>query len=297
MALGTFCMRGEACSDAVCDALSAGFRHIDTATCYRNEEAVADGILRSGVPRSDIFLTSKLSPKEQGYDKAVEALHGSLARLGTSYVDLYLIHWPGAAKTPHASPANKVLRTASWRALQDLYFRGLCRAIGVSNYSVQHLEELLALPPPDTPPDACQDYAGPLLAPLVNQCEAHPLLPQVPLRDFCAQHSIHFSAYSSFGQGQLLAHPAITKACEEAGTSVPDSLLKWALDCGMSVTPKSVSQQHMEANLSCLKTGAVEQLRLSPQLKNALDKLVGSGDEDCSVHESLRTAWDPTTIS
>jgi diketogulonate reductase-like aldo/keto reductase len=299
MALGTFCMKGEVCSEAVSTALSAGFRHIDTATCYRNEEAVAEGLRRSGLPRSDIFITSKLSPKEQGYDEAVSALEGSLARLGTSYVDLYLIHWPGAAKTPHASHANSELRTASWRALQDMYSRGLCRAVGVSNYGVEHLQELLALPAPSVlllpPPSPAgempEEQAQPALreaprSPMVNQFEAHPLLPQVPLREFFSHHDIRVSAYSSFGQGQLLDHPAITAACEAAGHApVPDTLLRWALQSGMCVIPKSVSRKHIEANLACMK-----KQELPVGLMDALNKISQEGTV-------LRTAWDPTTIS
>ncbi|EGD81704.1 aldo-keto reductase [Salpingoeca rosetta] len=179
LAFGTFKLRGDELRQALHTALAVGYRHIDTATCYRNEEVVGevlqDEIGSGRLTREDVFITSKLAPKEQGYEQARAAVLGSLERLQLEYIDLYLIHWPGVAGLRREDPGNQEPRRHSWRALEELQGEGKVRHIGVSNYTVRHLQELL---------QRCH------VPPFLNQVECHPLCQQRELRDYCHQHNI-----------------------------------------------------------------------------------------------------------
>ena len=178
--LGTFKAEdGSSCYNAVLAALKAGYRHIDTAMGYGNEESVGKAIKDSGLSREDIFVTTKLFPKQIGYKSAKYNLHESLKRLGLSYVDLYLIHWPSA---------NAQVNTHTWQAFEELYEAGLCKAIGVSNFNINHLDRLLA---------SCR------IKPMVNQVELHPYLNQKPLIAYLQNEGIAVESYGSFAKGMV----------------------------------------------------------------------------------------------
>eukprot|EP00850_Spirogloea_muscicola_P002374 SM000009S23503 [mRNA] locus=s9:352368:355099:- [translate_table: standard] len=204
-------------------ALEAGYRHIDTASVYKNEVEVGQALRDSGVPRSSVFITSKASPSEQGYTAALEACTRSLERLQTTYLDLYLIHWCSlpttSLRTSDNNPAGKV------------------KAIGVSNYNCRHLTELLR---------ACQ------IRPMVNQVEIHPYLRQRDLCQLCKEHSIVVVAYASLGCGQLLSDPTVSRVAELCLRSPAQILLRWGLQKGLVVIPRSTRKQAIEDNCEAL---------------------------------------------
>jgi 2,5-diketo-D-gluconate reductase A len=271
IALGTFEMKGGPCVSAVTEALRQGYRHIDTAAVYRNEADVAEGIKLSGVPRADIFITSKLRPHDQG-EGAYEACLQSLRNLGTDYLDLYLIHWPGVTGKKLDDPEIKDIRKQSWLALQRLYTEGKCRAIGVSNYMPLHLDELCAAP-------WCE------VKPMVNQFELHPLLKQQKAVNACARHGIVVEAYSSLARGspRLLESPVVLRIAEAHKASPAQVALAWALAKGFVVLPKSTHAERIASNL------AAATLALTTDDVTALDALE-------ETEGSVRTCWDPTTV-
>lgn len=224
LGLGVFKMPdGPATGDAVLHALKVGYRHIDTASVYENEHCVGEAVRKSGVPRSGIFITTKLWNSDHGYDSAIQAFHESLNRLGLDYVDLYLIHWP-----------VENLRLESWRALETLLGEGKTRAIGVSNYMGRHLEELM---------DYCE------VTPAVNQIELHPYLPQTELRALHAEHGIATEAWSPLAQGgELLSDPTITRLAERHGVTPAQVVLRWHLQLGNIVIPKSTTPTRIQEN-------------------------------------------------
>ncbi|WP_167629873.1 aldo/keto reductase [Listeria valentina] len=208
--------------DPVKWALQAGYRAIDTAKAYGNEAGVGQAIKESGLKREDLFLTSKLWNADQGYDATIEVFEASLKRLGTDYLDLYLIHWPVAGKFKD-----------TWRAFEQLYQDGKIRAIGVCNFQEHHLKELIA--------DAD-------IVPMVNQIELHPHLTQEPLRQFCRDHKIVVEAWSPLGNGQMLSDPELKKIADKYGKSVAQVIIKWDLQNGIVTIPKSVHKERIEEN-------------------------------------------------
>jgi diketogulonate reductase-like aldo/keto reductase len=213
---------GEETRAAVRSALRHGYRHVDTARIYGNEADVGAAIAESGIPRSEIFVTTKLWNADHGYDKALKALDASLRRLGVDYVDLFLIHWPVDGK-----------RKDSWRALESIREAGKARAIGVSNYLVPHLEEL-------------EGYAKEL--PSVDQIEIHPQLQHVETRAHCAARGIVVEAYSPLGSGALLGHPVVNEVAKAIGKSAAQVLLRWGLQHDLVVLPKSVHEARIVEN-------------------------------------------------
>jgi diketogulonate reductase-like aldo/keto reductase len=195
--------RGDVTREAVLAALRLGYRHIDTARIYGNEKDVGAAVRESGVPRAEIFVTTKLWNDDQGFDSALRAFDASLGRLGLAYVDLYLLHWPVAGK-----------RLDSWRALERIKGDGRARHIGVSNFLVPHLEELLATA--SEPP-------------AVDQIEIHPFLQQRETRVFCKQNDIVVEAYSPLTSGQRLDHPVVLGVAKRSGHSPAQVLLRWAV--------------------------------------------------------------------
>jgi 2,5-diketo-D-gluconate reductase A len=216
---------GDTTSDAVATALQVGYRSLDTAAAYRNEESVGEAIAASGIPRDELFVTTKLWNSDQGTEPALAAFDQSLERLGLDYVDLYLIHWP-------VPKADRYVDT--WKALQQLHADGRARAIGVSNFQVPHLQRLL------------QETD---IVPAVNQIELHPLLQQAELRAFHAEHGILTEAWSPLAQGgDLLDHPVIARLGEQHAKNAAQIVLRWHIQLGNVVIPKSVTPARIASN-------------------------------------------------
>jgi methylglyoxal/glyoxal reductase len=221
--LGTFQSEtGEQTRSAVIWALEAGYRHIDTAAIYRNERDVGQAIRESGIRREDIFITTKLWNAFQGYDRALSAYEESLERLGVDYIDLFLIHWPQRAAS-----------LDTWRALVRLYEQKRVRAVGVSNYTVSFLEDLCA---------------GQPLIPAVNQFEISPFNTRAALVRYCQEKGIQVESYSPLVRGQKFSHPTITTIAEETGKTPAQVLIRWGLEKGFVVIPKSVRRERIIEN-------------------------------------------------
>jgi len=242
---------GATTRQAVAAALDVGYRHIDTARIYGNEVDVGVAIRESAVAREAVFVTTKLWNADQGYDRALNAFDEGLQRLGLDYVDLYLIHWPVAGK-----------RLDSWRALERLHAEGRARSIGVSNFLVPHLEELLA---------------GARQVPAVNQIELTPFLQRRETRALCARHGIVVEAYSPLTHGRRLDHPVVKDVARRVGRSVAQVLLRWGLQQGLVVLPKSTKPARIAEN------GALYDFTLDERAMKELDAL----------EEGLVTGWDP----
>ncbi|RKN87017.1 aldo/keto reductase [Paenibacillus ginsengarvi] len=214
---------GEEVVKSVRSALEIGYRSIDTAAVYGNEEGVGRAIRESGVPRDRLFVTTKVWNADQGYDSTLAAYDQSLNKLGMDYVDLYLIHWPVKGKYKD-----------TWRALEKLYKDGRVRAIGVSNFHVHHLEDLL--------PKA-------EIKPMVDQVEYHPRLAQLPLLKFCKEQGIQMEAWSPLMQGkELLSHELITELAGKYGKTAAQIILRWDLQHGVVTIPKSVTPSRIQEN-------------------------------------------------
>lgn len=221
--LGVFKVNeGQEVIDAVKAAIRNGYISIDTAAIYQNEEGVGQGIRESGVPRDELFITSKVWNTDQGYESTLKAFDTSLDKLGLDYLDLYLIHWPGK---------NKYKDT--WRALEKLYKDGRVRAIGVSNFHIHHLEDLLS---------DCE------IKPMVNQVEYHPHLTQEELLSFCQKEGIQLEAWSPLKKGQLLADPLITEIAEKHQKTPAQVILRWDLQNKVITIPKSIKEHRIIEN-------------------------------------------------
>lgn len=224
------------------ESLKVGFRSIDTAVVYHNEEDIGNALKtllpKYNLQRSDVFITTKLSPSENGNPDGIEkSVQRSLKALNTTYLDLYLIHWPGASGIPENSPKNPSLRTKTWHKLVDLKERGLIRSIGVSNFTINHLQELL---------DDCKG-----VIPAVNQVELHPHYRQEELIKYCNEKGIHVQAYSSLGTSKrinLLSDSTIVKIASRLNVSPARLLLKWALQQKIGIIPKAVQKEHIRDN-------------------------------------------------
>jgi diketogulonate reductase-like aldo/keto reductase len=223
---GVFLVPEEETKAAVLAALEVGYRHIDTARLYFNEAAVGAAISESGIPRDEIFVTTKLWNSDQGQQKALAAFEASMQRLGLDYLDLYLIHWP--------VPAHD-LYVETWRVLEKLYADGRVRAIGVSNFQPAHLRRLF---------DETE------VVPAINQVELHPYLQQEELRNFHAEHGIVTEAWSPIAKGgTLLEDPTITGLADKYGVMPAQVVLRWHVEIGNVIIPKSVRPERMASNL------------------------------------------------
>jgi diketogulonate reductase-like aldo/keto reductase len=214
--------RGAGTREAVKTALRIGYRHVDTARIYGNEQDVGVGLRESGVPRGELFVTTKLWNDDQGFDSALRAFDASLERLGLDYVDLYLLHWPVADK-----------RLDSWRALERLFEEKRARAVGVSNFLEAHLEELAQ---------------ASKLVPAVNQIEVHPFLQQRETRAYCKEHGIVVEAYSPLTHGERLDDKAITAIAKRVKRTNAQVLLRWSIQHEMVTLPKSVREERIAEN-------------------------------------------------
>jgi 2,5-diketo-D-gluconate reductase A len=225
LGFGVFQVSPDDTQQAVELALEAGYRHIDTAAAYRNEGGVGAAIEASGIPRAEIFVTTKLWNSQQGHDSTLAAFEQSRERLGVDYVDLYLIHWPVPTE-------GKALDT--WRAFERLHVDGQIRTIGVSNFRVEDLEML--------------EREGQKL-PTVNQVELHPHLPQRELRAWHIDHRIATEAWSPLAQGELLANETIAAVAGRHDRTPAQAILRWHLELGNVVIPKSVTPSRIRENL------------------------------------------------
>ena len=223
---------GQEVINAVKWALEAGYRHIDAAMIYKNEEGVGKAIKESGIPREEIFITTKLWNTDQGYESAFKAIDSSLSKLGLSYVDLYLVHWPTAGDASKGESINK--REETWRAMEEIYKSGKAKAVGVSNYTIRHLEEM-------------KQYAK--IPPAVNQVEFHPFLYQEELLNYCKQNNIAFEAHSPLVHGEHLDNEIIKSLTTKYSKSGTQILLRWSLQHGCIPLPKSVHQERIQENI------------------------------------------------
>jgi len=212
---------GNEVENAVKAAIKAGYRSIDTAAVYGNEEGVGKAIKEAGVPREELFITTKVWNADQGYDSTLQAFETSRKKLGLDYVDLYLVHWPVKGKYKD-----------TWKALEKLYKDGVVRAIGVSNFQIHHLEDLMA----DSE-----------VVPMVNQVEYHPLLTQEPLRAFCRDNQIQLEAWSPLMQGHLDL-PLLQELAQKYGKTPAQIVLRWDLQNGVVTIPKSVTESRIIEN-------------------------------------------------
>jgi len=225
LGLGVFkAANGEEAVNSVKTAIDAGYRSIDTASAYKNEESVGQGIKDSHVVRNELFITSKVWNPDQGYETTLQAFEDSLNRLDLSYLDLYLIHWPVSGKYKE-----------TWKALEKLYKEGRIRAIGVSNFQVHHLEDLM------------QDAN---IKPMVNQVEFHPYLTQKELRAYCKQQGIQLEAWSPLGQGKILDHEVLVKIGGKYNKTPAQIILRWDIQNEIVTIPKSVKKNRIIENAS-----------------------------------------------
>lgn len=221
--LGVFKVEpGDEVYQAVRSALELGYRHIDTASFYGNEEGVGRAIKESGIPREEIFVTTKVWNDEQGFEEAKAAFKRSLTRLQMDYVDLYLVHWPFPGKFKD-----------TYRALEEIYAEGKAKAIGVSNFLPHHLEELLK--------DA-------KVTPAVNQIELHPQLQQKETRDFCAKHDIKIEAWAPLGKARYLDHPVLQELAEKHQKKPSQIMIRWEYQSGIITIPKSINKERQKEN-------------------------------------------------
>ena len=308
---------GEA-SRAVVDALQIGYRQIDTAFIYGGEQTEKEignalaSIISSTTPRSEIFLTSKQWRAYHGYEPTIECLNKSLKRLQTDYLDLYLIHWPGPAyntmnrrkdlmeespdgpfvyaKQGHEEVNIQALRSETWRAMEESLYAGKCRAIGVSNFTIRHLEAL--------------KKTAKVWPPAVNQIELHPYNPQTELVAYCQKEGIAIQAYASLGGqdcgkktwnilgGKLLERDEVTGIADKHGKTPAQVLLRWATQQGFSVIPKSSNVEHLRMNLEAV-TAEIGLDKEDMELLNSLDQSQLTIEEEGTVkaNEKARLCW------
>jgi diketogulonate reductase-like aldo/keto reductase len=245
---------GDETRRAVAEALAAGYRHVDTARAYRNEADVGAAIRESGVPRREVFVTTKLWNADHGYDKALRAIDHSLESLGMEQVDLYLVHWPVEG-----------LRHDTWRAMEKILADGKARAVGVSNYTTRHLDEVLGRAK---------------VPPAVNQVEFHPFLFQQELLAHCRRSGVQLEAYGPLVRGHKMEHPVLQKISGKHRRTPAQVLLRWGIQHHLVVIPKSVRAERIRENADLYG------FELDAEDLAALDGL----------DEGYRTSWDPTGV-
>ena len=226
---------GEVAYQAVLEALKAGYRHIDTAAIYQNEESVGRAIRDSGIPRQEIFVTTKLWNTNHSYEEARQAFEQSMEKLGLDYLDLYLIHWPNP-KPLRENDEWKIRNAEVWRAMEDLYQEGKIRAIGVSNFLPHHLDALLETA---------------RIIPAVNQVRLAPGVYQEEVVAYCREKGILLEAWGPFGQGVLFDKKEVQEIADKHGKSVAQISLAWSLAEEFLPLPKSVTASRIQSNLDC----------------------------------------------
>lgn len=242
LGLGVFQVEeGNEVEKSVKIALEEGYRSIDTAAVYKNEIGVGKAIRESGIPREEIFVTTKVWNKSQGYDLTLAAFEKSINRLEMEYVDLYLIHWPVEGKYKE-----------TWKALEQLYKEGKVRAIGVSNFQPHHLDEII---------NVCE------IKPMVNQVEYHPHLTQKPLLEYCQKHNIQLEAWSPFKHGEIFGNTTLQELAEKYNKTEAQIILRWDLQNNVVTIPKSVRENRIKEN------AAIFDFELTKEDMNKVDAL------------------------
>jgi len=254
LGLGVFQVPNNVTYKVVSEALRIGYRHIDTAAYYQNEEGVGRAVRDSGVDREEVFVTTKLWNSDHGFKEALAACDRSLKALGFDHVDLYLIHWPRGDR-----------RVETWKALERILDEGKARAIGVSNYLVRHLDETIA---------------ASSVVPAVDQVEFSPYLYQKDLLGYCRSKGIVLEAFSPLTRGKRLDDPRLVPLAGKYGRTPAQMIIRWVLQKGMVVIPKSVHPERLREN------AAVFDFEISPQDEAAMD----------AFNEDLHTTWDPRDI-
>ncbi|WJY35054.1 aldo/keto reductase [Streptomyces sp. P9-2B-1] len=224
LGFGTFQIAPQETRETTLAALKAGYRHIDTAQMYGNEKEVGEAVRDSGLDRGDVFVTSKLDNGAHAYDDALRAFEGTMEKIRLDYLDLFLIHWPLPDRGDFVE---------TWKALEEIYRSGRVKSIGVSNFQPHHLRRLLD---------------GSVVVPAVNQIEVHPYLTQDAVRSFGAEHGIATEAWSPIAQGKVLDDPTLVRIAERVGKSTAQVTLRWHLQRGDIVFPKSVTRRRIEEN-------------------------------------------------
>jgi 2,5-diketo-D-gluconate reductase A len=225
LGLGVYKVAEHIVAETVRVALEAGYRHIDTAALYRNEAGVGEGIRRTGIPRDELFVTTKVWNDRHGYDETLRAFDESLGKLRLDRVDLYLIHWPAPRQDRYVE---------TWRALERIAADGRATSIGVSNFEPHHLDRLLAESE---------------VTPAVNQVELHPWLPQAAVRAYDDAHGILTEAWSPLARGRVLGNPVLDRLADKHGRTPAQVVLRWHLELGNVVIPKSVTPERIRENL------------------------------------------------
>lgn len=264
MGLGVYkSQEGSEVEQAVAWALEAGYRLVDTAAIYGNEGGVGKAVVASGLSREEIFVTTKLWNTDQGYESALRAIDVSLQNLNLTYVDLYLVHWP-SAEEDRFTTVNK--REETWRAMEHILASGKAKAIGVSNYTIKHLEEM-------------KQYAN--ILPAVNQVEFHPFLHQKELLKYCNANGIVLEAYAPLVKARKMDNDLVTSIAQKYGKTNAQVLIRWSLQKGCIPIPKSVKQERIKENID------VFDFELPAEDMMAIDSL------DENVHQS----WNPEEIA
>lgn len=246
---------GEVAVAAVEHALKVGYRHIDTAAIYGNEESVGQAIKNSGLPREELFITTKLWNADHGYEETLRAFDQSLARLGLDYLDLYLIHWPVPFEMRHCWEEKNA---QSWRAFEELYEAGKIRALGLSNFMPHHIEALLKTAK---------------IKPMLNQIKLHPGLLQAQAVEYCKKHDILLEAWSPLASGKIFENEQMKALSAKYNKSIAQICVRWCLEKGFLPLPKSVTAARIEENAD------VFDFTLSPEDVALLDTIKVEGSE------------------
>ncbi|MFH9613596.1 aldo/keto reductase [Streptomyces pratensis] len=253
LGFGTFQIPPEDTRETTLAALETGYRHIDTAQMYGNEKEVGQAVLESGLDRADVFVTSKLDNDAHAYEDALQAFERTMERVRLDYLDLFLIHWPLPDKGDFVK---------TWKALEEIYRSGRVKAIGVSNFQPHHLRRLLE---------------GSVVVPAVNQIEVHPYLTQDSVRSFGAEHGIATEAWSPIAQGKVLDDPTLVRIAERVGRTTAQVTLRWHLQRGDIVFPKSVTLRRIQQNFDLFDFELTE----------------GDNGEINALNRDERTGFDP----
>ncbi|HET9721938.1 MAG TPA: aldo/keto reductase [Candidatus Saccharimonadales bacterium] len=254
--LGLWLVKDEKeCKDAVKWGLQAGYTHFDSAQIYRNEQFLGAALKEAGASREELFITTKIWNDNMWHNDLMPSFNESLEKLQTSYVDLLLLHFPVTE-----------LRRPAWRRMEEIYQSGKAKSIGVSNYTVKHLEELVR---------ECR------VKPAVNQVELHVFLQQPELVDYCKKHEIVVEAYSPLAHGHRIDDPVLTKIAKKHGKTNAQIMLRWCIDYGVVTLPKSVHKDRIEENIDIFNFKLDEQ-----DMKQISD-----------LEDDFRTAWDPTNVA